>query len=185
MHWWLNLGRLIGFISAMVGSYLWRQGLLRQLTQDHTTVLSESRQFLGRALGMDLSVRMGSGCSISIENGDRFLLCTDGLYDFVEESELFAALSSERSAEQVSADLCQLALCKGSDDNVSALIVDILSLPSESLDDYSERLTRLPFLPVLVPGMKVDGYLIEESCSQAVAAIYIWFVIQKQSFAGC
>ncbi len=83
--------------------YLWRQGLLRQLTQDHTTVLSESRQFLGRALGMDQSVLWDQD-AISIENGDRFLLCTDGLYDFVEESELFAALSSERSAEQVSAE---------------------------------------------------------------------------------
>ncbi len=153
--------------------YLWRQGLLRQLTQDHTTVLSESRQFLGRALGMDQSVQWDQD-GISIENGDRFLLCSDGLYDFVEESDLFAALSANQSAEELSAELCQIAISKGSDDNVSALIVDIINLPSESLDDYSERLTKLPFLPALVPGMKVDGYLIErELFSSSRSHLYL------------
>src|SRR5690606_35085962 len=60
--------------------YHWRDGVLVQLSQDHTTVLSEQRQFLGRALGMDARVELQQG-SLTVKRGDRFLLCSDGLSD--------------------------------------------------------------------------------------------------------
>lgn len=152
--------------------YLWRQGVLSQLTQDHTTKLSDNRQFLGRALGMDEQVQWQAG-QVTLEVGDRFLLCSDGLSDFIDDAKLAVLLSPSRptgpstSAEshnlsQLAVELCQLALANGSDDNISALLVDVQALSAETLDDYNERLTRLPFLPVLVPGMKVDGYQVEQ-----------------------
>jgi serine/threonine protein phosphatase PrpC len=144
--------------------YLWRKGGLRQLTQDHITKLSENRQFLGRALGMDEQVQWQSG-SLPLEPGDRFLLCSDGLSDFIDDRTLEKLLNPQQQGDitltQLSEQLCELALQNGSDDNVSALLVEVQSLPVETLDDYNERLTRLPFLPVLVPGMKVDGYQVE------------------------
>ncbi|WP_306523762.1 bifunctional protein-serine/threonine kinase/phosphatase [Rheinheimera sp.] len=150
--------------------YLWRQGGITQLTQDHTTKLSENRQFLGRALGMDEQVQWQAG-TVALEQDDRFLLCSDGLSDFIDDHKLSALLQPELSTKDVSTQqdltqlaerLCQLALENGSDDNISVVIVEVQGLSAETLDDYSERLTRLPFLPVLVPGMKVDGYQVEK-----------------------
>ncbi|MCT6701201.1 bifunctional protein-serine/threonine kinase/phosphatase [Rheinheimera sp. 4Y26] len=143
--------------------YLWRKGVIAQLTQDHTTKLSENRQFLGRALGMDEQVQWQSG-NVTLEVGDRFLLCSDGLSDFMDDTELSALLSPEPQQDltTLAEQLCQLALKNGSDDNISALIVEVQALSAQTLEDYNEKLTRLPFLPVLVPGMKVDGYQVEK-----------------------
>lgn len=155
--------------------YLWRKGVIAQLTQDHTTKLSENRQFLGRALGMDEQVQWQSG-NVALEPGDRFLLCSDGLSDFISDNQLSellnpeplnpeqdaAAVQSSQDLTTLAEQLCQLALKNGSDDNISALIVEVQALCAQTLEDYNEKLTRLPFLPVLVPGMKVDGYQVEK-----------------------
>lgn len=155
--------------------YLWRKGVIAQLTQDHTTKLSENRQFLGRALGMDEQVQWQAG-NVALEPGDRFLLCSDGLSDFIPDNQLSellnpepldpepgaAAVQTPQDLTTLAEQLCQLALKNGSDDNISALIVEVQALSAQTLEDYNEKLTRLPFLPVLVPGMKVDGYQVEK-----------------------
>ena len=155
--------------------YLWRKGVIAQLTQDHTTKLSENRQFLGRALGMDEQVQWQTG-NVALEPGDRFLLCSDGLSDFIPDNQLSellnpepldpepgaAAVQTPQDLTTLAEQLCQLALKNGSDDNISALIVEVQALSAQTLEDYNEKLTRLPFLPVLVPGMKVDGYQVEK-----------------------
>ena len=50
------------------------------------------------------------------------------------------------------------ALYKGSDDNLTAVILVIDSLPNETLDEAHQRLTQLPIPPVLNVGNKIDGY---------------------------
>ena len=55
--------------------------------------------------------------------GDRLLLCSDGLSDYVDEAEIAASLavgSRERSAER----LLELALAAGGRDNVSVVVAD-------------------------------------------------------------
>lgn len=135
--------------------YLLRDGKLRQVTTDHTTKLTENRQFLGRALGMDEQVQWQHG-AIPLQVGDLFLLCSDGLSDFVTEADIVAVLLQTQSLQQQVSALLQAA--QHSDDNISLVLVKVAQLPAESLDDYNERLTRLPLLPALDAGMKVDGY---------------------------
>lgn len=135
--------------------YLLRAGRLRQISTDHTTKLSENRQFLGRALGMDEQVQWQHG-SIPMEAGDLFLLCSDGLSDFVSDADIAAILLTEQTTEQQVQALLHAAA--HSDDNISVVLAKVLQLPAASLDDYNERLTKLPFLPALEVGMKVDGY---------------------------
>jgi len=135
--------------------YLLRQGQLRQLSTDHTTRLSENRQFLGRALGMDEQVQWQHG-TVPLEAGDVFLLCSDGLSDFVSDADIAALLLSGADLQQQTDALLQAA--QHSDDNISLILAKVTQLPADSLDDYNERLTRLPFLPALDAGMKVDGY---------------------------
>lgn len=137
--------------------YLLRDKQLIQMTQDHTTVLSEQRQFLGRALGMDARVEAQQG-SLALNQQDRFLLTSDGIHDFLDEQELTRLLLSETDPERCSQLLIERALANGSDDNLSAIVVDVLQLPEQSLDDLSSELTRLPFPPALSSGMVLDGY---------------------------
>lgn len=137
--------------------YHWRDGVLVQLSQDHTTVLSEQRQFLGRALGMDAHVELQQG-SISVRVGDRFLLCSDGLSDYISVDQLQQAVSTATDFIVATQQLKQQALAQGSDDNISLILVEITALPEQSLDDLNQCLTRLPFPPALSPGMKLDGY---------------------------
>ena len=137
--------------------YHWRDGVLVQLSQDHTTVLSGQRQFLGRALGMDARVALQQG-SQSLRPGDRFLLCSDGISDFISADELQRALSTATDLNLTAAQLKQQALALGSDDNLSLILVEVTKLPQQSLDDLNQHLTRLPFPPALSVGMKLDGY---------------------------
>lgn len=137
--------------------YHWRNGVLVQLSQDHTTVLSEQRQFLGRALGMDARVELQQG-SISLLPGDKFLLCSDGISDFINAEVLQRQLSAATDLQLTAGQLKQQALTQGSDDNISLILLEVITLPEQSLDDLNQHLTRLPFPPALSPGMKLDGY---------------------------
>ncbi|MDX1705930.1 protein kinase domain-containing protein [Pseudidiomarina sp.] len=137
-------------------AYHWRDGLLTQLSHDHTTIISEQRQFLGRALGMDSKVALQSG-SVAIKPGDRFLLSSDGIHDFISETRLQQLISQECPPAQVCAELKAEALANGSQDNLSAILVAVQGVPEQSLDDYSQQLVRLPFPPALSAGMKIDG----------------------------
>ncbi len=137
--------------------YHWRNGVLVQLSQDHTTVLSEQRQFLGRALGMDARVELQQG-SISLMPGDKFLLCSDGISDFINAEALQRQLTAATDLQLTAQQLKQHALTQGSDDNVSLIVLEVMALPEQSLDDLNQHLTRLPFPPALSPGMKLDGY---------------------------
>ncbi len=135
--------------------YLLRQGKLRQLSTDHITKLSEQRQFLGRALGMDETVNWQED-SLTLEPNDVFLLCSDGFSDVVSDLEIQALLSMSLTIDNKVARAIELA--SNSDDNISVLLCEVTQVASDTLDDYNERMTRLPLLPALEPGMKVDGY---------------------------
>lgn len=153
--------------------YLLRNASLQQLTQDHITVLSEQRQFLGRALGMDAKVAAQQG-ALALQAGDRFLLTSDGIHDFLSEAELTQLLTTVTDPEQCSRQLLEQALAHGSDDNVSAIVVDVAQLPEQSLDDLSSELTRLPFPPALSPGMKLDGYrVVRELYASSRSHLYL------------
>jgi protein phosphatase len=135
--------------------------VLTQLTRDHTAILGENRATLSRALGMDNRLNVDYG-RVPLEEGDLLMLSSDGVHDFIPVQDLKQILSQDKSAEALCHELVETALANGSDDNVSAVVARIHSLPEQSLDDYSVKLTRLPFPPDLKPGMKVDGYLIEK-----------------------
>lgn len=159
--------------------YLCRSGELTQLTQDHTTVLSAQRQFLGRALGMDAKVAPQQG-SIAIKTGDRFLISCDGVHEFIAQPEMLTLLSSDLAAADICRKLLDAAYRNGSDDNISAVVIEVQQLPEQSLDDLSQQLTRLPFPPALSPGMKLDGYQVVTSLF-ASSRSHLYLVIDEQS----
>lgn len=153
--------------------YLLRAGILTQYTTDHVASLGQDRYFLVRAIGMDNRLNIDYG-RIPLECGDRLLLSSDGVHDFIPPDSLQALLGETDAVDVIAAKLICTALENGSDDNVSAVVAEIKALPYESLDDYSAKLTRLPFPPALSKGMKLDGFeVLEELFASSRSQLYL------------
>jgi len=153
--------------------FLFRDGELKQLTRDHSTFIGEGKSYLTRALGMDNNLNVDYG-KIELKEGDQFLLSSDGLHEFLKTQQIIDILSSDGSSEVKAQTLHDLALTQQSDDNISCIVVKVDKLCNQSLDDYNAKLTRLPFPPNLLPGMKLDGYeIIDEIFSSPRSQIYL------------
>ncbi|WP_246128516.1 bifunctional protein-serine/threonine kinase/phosphatase [Pleionea sediminis] len=135
-------------------------GSYSQLTRDHIANIGSGRSILARAVGMDNSLQIDY-LKQPLQQGDLFLITSDGVHDFVTEEQIVKVLTSQTTAQQKAESLVSQALQQGSDDNVSCAVIEVLQLPEESLDDYNTKLTRLPFPPSLEPGMKIDGFIIK------------------------
>jgi protein phosphatase len=120
-------------------AYLIRQGRTKCLTSDHTMVgdlvrmkvLSPDkvrghaqRSILNRAVGLELFVRADI-LELGIIDGDRIVLCSDGLWGSVEDDEIGELALSRDDPDEASRELVDLALDRGSDDNVSVIVLNI------------------------------------------------------------
>lgn len=159
--------------------YQLRGDTLGQLTRDHTVNIGKGKNILARAVGMDNSLQIDYGKQV-LQEGDKFLLSTDGIHDFVSSTDLIDTLQAKNSEQEICDKLVQLALDNGSDDNISCAVVNILQLPSESRDDFNTKLTRLPFPPDLEPGMKIDGYHVDRELF-ASSRSQVYLVTDMQS----
>jgi protein phosphatase len=63
---------------------------------------------------------------VTIQAGDRFLLCTDGLYGVVPDDQLAQEISKAQDMQQCADHLGELALAQGSRDNVSCIVFEVL-----------------------------------------------------------
>ncbi|MDR1151561.1 MAG: protein phosphatase 2C domain-containing protein [Bifidobacteriaceae bacterium] len=124
-------------------AYLLRNGVLEQVTTDHTFVqyLVESgkleadqaerhpqRSLLLRVLG---DVDLGGGLDISVRGaqvGDRWLLCSDGLSGVVSTETLTETLIAQTDPGSAADSLVDLALRGGGPDNVTCIVADVVNL---------------------------------------------------------
>ncbi len=112
-------------------AYLIHNGLIRQLTRDHTlaqakldqglTPGDEERSILVRSLGTEANIAVDC-LREALVPGDRLVLCTDGLYDVVSDEEI-GQIVSGRSARKAVNKLIALANRRGGPDNISAIVV--------------------------------------------------------------
>ncbi|BBH19649.1 protein phosphatase [Paenibacillus baekrokdamisoli] len=119
-------------------AYKWRDGVLSQLTEDHTLVnelvksgqiTSEEainhprRNVLTRALGTDAQVEVDVR-GIPWAPGDLLLLCSDGLTNMVSVQEMTETfLLDELDLDGKADRLVQLALQAGGDDNITVVLM--------------------------------------------------------------
>lgn len=116
--------------------YIYRDGLLRQITTDHSMVqelltageitkdemLSHpQRNLLTRAVGVDEVLEVDSGIE-SILPGDRILLCTDGLSGYVTDDVIASALQSSDDNMMVVELLMDTVYEVGAGDNVTIVV---------------------------------------------------------------
>ncbi|MFF3847337.1 Stp1/IreP family PP2C-type Ser/Thr phosphatase [Streptomyces sp. NPDC002328] len=137
-------------------AYLLRDGVLTQITQDHTWVqrlvdegrITEEeatthpqRSLLMRALGSgehvepDLSIR-------EVRAGDRYLICSDGLSGVVSHQTLEDTLASYQGPQETVQELIQLALRGGGPDNITVIVADVLDL--DTGDTLAAQLSDTP-----------------------------------------
>lgn len=171
--------------------YLWRKddegplATLSCLTQDHSRHISESQSFLTRAMGMDNHLPLDYGKQ-EIKVGDRLLLTSDGVHDFIDAAKLEQIMAKPLEPELAARELLDLALENDSDDNLSAVVVHITELADASLEDRNTKLKRLPFPPDdLQVGMSLDGYRIEKElfCSSRSQLYLVTDIDSGQSCA--
>ena len=126
-------------------TYLLRDGELRQITVDHSYVQElvhegvlspeEARQhprrnIVTRALGIDAHVMVDSW-TIPVMPGDRFLLCSDGLVDEVSVDDVSALLRNSNDPKKVAQTLVNKAKESGGRDNITAAVLDVLSVTAK------------------------------------------------------
>ncbi len=145
--------------------YLLRKGVLTRLTADHVWDRPEMQHVLTRAIGLDSQLAIDHGMG-ELHEGDAFMLATDGVWASISEYDLIDHLSQlvskQHKAEDVANAMIDSALAAGAQDNVSALVVRVDTLPETNLRDALSGSQQLPVPPKLKVGQVIDGYTVEE-----------------------
>ncbi|MFM8333297.1 MAG: bifunctional protein-serine/threonine kinase/phosphatase [Candidatus Methylumidiphilus sp.] len=145
--------------------YRLRGETLEKLTEDHNFKHPDMDHILCRAVGIEDTV-CAEFLSLPLEPHDRFLLCSDGLHAALREGELCAVLMERQSADSSAEALTALALARGSQDNITALVVDIISLPPPERSVLRDSIDALPLGEPPQTGQCVDGYLLQQCLSK-------------------
>lgn len=136
-------GLAIGHIGDS-RAYAWRGRTLTQLTRDDTYVqglvdngvisAEEARRHPQRSLvtqAINGSEIAPTYALVTPLLGDRFLLCSDGLSDYVDDKKIADALAEYPDLERCARRLIDLALEVGAPDNVSVVVADVIADPSD------------------------------------------------------
>ena len=138
----LTLARSFGPVLTLVHVgdsrvYLLRRGVLHRLTRDHTKAqeLADSgklpaddvathalRNVLTEAIGLWEEGGEPDVRRLPLADGDRLLLCTDGLTEMVDDATIAAELGRDRPAAEACQALLDLALARGGLDNVTIIV---------------------------------------------------------------
>lgn len=120
--------------------YLLKQGELEQITEDHSLVATLERQgrlskaeaavhpqrnIITRALGIDQKVMVDSWEIVPFV-GDRYLVCSDGLFNEVDDAKIAATMRRLADPSEAAHELVRLANEGGGRDNISCVVVDVV-----------------------------------------------------------
>jgi serine/threonine protein phosphatase PrpC len=120
-------------------AFLWHEGALTQLTQDHSVTAElvqrgELREeeapkhphygVLTRALGVGPDVQIDRK-SLAVEEGDRIVICTDGLFNELSGVEIASAMAEGGDMAAIVDSLIDRAIAHGGRDNVSVVIAEV------------------------------------------------------------
>ena len=133
------------FYCANVGDsrvYLLRGGEMTRLSLDHSRVQrmlsmgmltpEEAKTYPGRHvidqyMGMpgDIKISPYYSDKMELKTGDLFLICSDGLTDMVEDSEILEILEKASDLQQAGGDLLKAAYGKGGRDNITIILARV------------------------------------------------------------
>lgn len=200
-------------VIANVGdsrTYLLRSGELRQISVDHSYVqelvteglltVDEARthprrNIVTRALGIDEQVSVDTW-TIPMFDGDRFMLCSDGLVDEVPLDEITEMMREHSTPQHIAERLVTAAKRHGGRDNITVIVVgvninaatqEVVTNPdtapviaSDSTTSIKKRILALVVVVVLCSGGFValrhqrSGYFVAFTSSSSSATIAIY-----------
>ena len=117
--------------------YLCRDGVITQITEDHSLVMEQARKgiltleeastsrmqnILTRAMGLVRNAKMDI-YEVALQEGDRLLLCSDGLFKAISDEAFAETLGLPHPPEEVCKRLVSLANAGGGPDNITAVAV--------------------------------------------------------------
>jgi serine/threonine protein phosphatase PrpC len=179
-------------------AYVLRDGELEQLTNDHSLVAElvrggklsaeeaehhPQRSVITRALGTDPDVDVDT-FTVEAEDGDVFVLCSDGLTDMVGDDEIGEVLARSReNLKEAAEELVRRANKAGGQDNITVVAFEMTDEPDEqTLERTVEQTQPMPaadatpeserrriwrFLPLLILLLGI-----------AAAAIALWILVR-------
>jgi serine/threonine protein phosphatase PrpC len=124
-------------------AYVVRNGKLRQVTQDHSWVAEQvrvgllteeqarshsHRNVITRSLGTQPNVTADLFIE-TMRDGDRLLLCSDGLHGYVDEAAIQREMTGQGEPGAAAKRLIDLANENGGPDNITALVIHLLETP--------------------------------------------------------
>jgi PPM family protein phosphatase len=135
-------------------AYLYRDGELHQLTEDHTLMADMVRSGAvqpnevarhqlrhvvtnvvgGPELGVNVEAR-----ALEVQNGDRLLLCSDGLTEMLTNEAIAATLDAELAPEAAAKTLLAKANEGESNDNITVVVVRFDSAESDATEGRNTR----------------------------------------------
>ncbi|MGD0984189.1 MAG: Stp1/IreP family PP2C-type Ser/Thr phosphatase [Acidimicrobiales bacterium] len=131
-----------------------------KLTEDHSVVeemvrageltpeeaaVHPHRHILTRVLGVEASIEPDCW-ELDLAPGSRLLLCSDGLTNELDEQEIAEVLVDEVDVDRAANELVRLALHRGGIDNVTVVVLDVLTGEASGASD------DVVVIPLAVPG---------------------------------
>lgn len=138
-------------------TYLLRQGELNQLTEDDSLVgqlvrdgqidrrearRHPQRNIVTKALGLEGRLDVDPLQLIPVE-GERLLLCSDGLSDEVDEDEIASILRQNPDPQNAARALVEVANERGGRDNITVVVIDVVD-DGNRAESASDLLATLP-----------------------------------------
>ena len=183
--------------------YRFAAGCLDQVSDDHSLVADlvrageitaeeaahhPQRNILTRALGIEADPLIDSWDLVPV-HGDRYLLCSDGLFNELGDERL-AEVLSEGSVQEVADRLVDEAVDNGGHDNVTVLVAEVVAGPESRGTDRpaipmarSEQALRPSSIPENGPGV-VRASLASASCILAAAVLVLGMYAHQGWFIG-
>jgi protein phosphatase len=140
--------------------YHYGSGVLTQITEDHSLVealvrdgrltpeeaeVHPQRNVLTRALGVEAVVEVDSWL-LTPADGDRFLLCSDGLFNEITNQQIAEVLESAKDPDTAARILSERAETAGGRDNITTVVVDVTGT-GLAAGPVDERLRRVVVPP--------------------------------------
>ncbi|SDW52745.1 serine/threonine protein kinase [Pseudomonas syringae] len=157
------------FTLAHVGDcrvYRWNAGTLTRISEDHVWEQADMQHVLKRALGLDQYVVMDY-LDGELSAGERLLLVSDGVWTTLGDASIRSILGEHDDLDAAVKTLVSAAHLAGSQDNASALLIQVDSLGEDDLGDALLQLQQWPLPPALKHGQIFEGWSVGSVVAQS------------------
>ncbi|MBF0436256.1 MAG: bifunctional protein-serine/threonine kinase/phosphatase [Magnetococcales bacterium] len=136
--------------------YRFREGRLELLSRDHSFPTQDA-SMITKAVGIDSTFHPDIR-EEPLREGDRFLLTTDGVTGVLSDARLSALAGTLVSSQELADAIIGEALARKCRDNVTAVVVDVIALPSPEAANLAREWEETPVITPPAPGEMLDGF---------------------------